>query len=93
MVQADGTVRSFSCGEGIGVEFTNLAPRDRVLLGQLLRRLLRLLALPEHIAIHGTRIWWRDQKREFCQSQAVHDLSLQVLPGRCYISGCRRQNI
>jgi len=41
LVQADGIVRSFSRGEGMGVEFTNLGPRDRVLLGQLLRRLLR----------------------------------------------------
>ena len=41
VVQADGIVRSFSRGEGMGVEFTNLGPRDRVLLGQLLRRLLR----------------------------------------------------
>ena len=41
VVQADGVVRSISRGEGMGVEFTNLGPRDRVLLGQLLRRLLR----------------------------------------------------
>lgn len=41
VVQADGIVRSFSRGEGMGVEFTNLGSRDRVLLGQLLRRLLR----------------------------------------------------
>ena len=41
VVQADGIVRSFSRGEGMGQEFTNLGPRDRVLLGQLLRRLCR----------------------------------------------------
>jgi len=39
-VQADGIVRSISCGEGMGVEFTNMGPRDRVLLGHLIRRLL-----------------------------------------------------
>lgn len=41
VVQADGIVRSFSRGEGMGVEFTKIGPRDRVLLGQLIRRLLR----------------------------------------------------
>lgn len=41
VIQSDGIVRSFSCGEGMGVEFTKLGPRDRVLLGQLLRWLLR----------------------------------------------------
>ena len=41
VVQADGLVRSISPGEGMGVEFIKLGPRDRVLLGQLLRRLLQ----------------------------------------------------
>jgi len=41
VVQADAVVRSFSRGEGMGVEFTHMDPRDRVLLGQLLRRLLQ----------------------------------------------------
>ena len=40
VVQADGVVRNVLPGEGMGVEFTHLGPRDRVLLGQLLRRLL-----------------------------------------------------
>jgi len=31
----------FSRGEGMGLEFTYMGPRDRVLLGQLLRRLLQ----------------------------------------------------
>jgi len=41
VVQADAVVRSFSRGEGMGLEFTKMGPRDRVLLGQLLRRLLQ----------------------------------------------------
>lgn len=40
-VQAEGVVRSIVPGEGIGVEFTWIAPRDRILLDRLLRRLLR----------------------------------------------------
>ena len=40
VVQADGVVRDVSPGEGMGVEFTKMGPRDRVLLGQLLRQLL-----------------------------------------------------
>ena len=40
VVQADAVVRSFSRGVGMGVEFTRLGPRDRVLLSRLLRRLL-----------------------------------------------------
>jgi len=41
VVQADAVVRSFSRGEGMGVEFTHMGPRDRVVLGQLLGRLLQ----------------------------------------------------
>ena len=41
VVQADGIVRSISRGEGMGVEFISLGPRDRVLLTQLIRQLLR----------------------------------------------------
>jgi len=40
IVQADGVVRNVSPGQGMGVEFTKMGPRDRVLLGQLLRQLL-----------------------------------------------------
>jgi hypothetical protein len=40
VVQADGVVRDVSPGEGMGVEFTKMGPRDRVLLSQLLTRLL-----------------------------------------------------
>jgi PilZ domain len=40
IVQADGVVRSISPGEGMGVEFTKMCPQDRVLLEQLLKRLL-----------------------------------------------------
>jgi hypothetical protein len=40
-VQAEGIVRNITPSEGIGVEFTRIAPRDRVLLDRLLRRLLR----------------------------------------------------
>ena len=40
-VQAEGVVRNIAPGEGMGVEFTKMGPRDRVLLKQLLRRLLR----------------------------------------------------
>jgi hypothetical protein len=40
-VQAEGVVRNIVPGEGIGVEFTRMAPRDRILLERLLRRLLR----------------------------------------------------
>lgn len=40
-VQAEGVVRNIASGEGIGVEFTKIGPRDRVLLEGLLRRLLR----------------------------------------------------
>jgi hypothetical protein len=40
-VQAEGVVRNIAPGEGMGVEFTWIAPRDRILLDRLLRRLLR----------------------------------------------------
>ena len=40
-VQAEGTVRNLVPNEGMGVEFTRISPRDRVLLERLLRRLLR----------------------------------------------------
>ena len=40
-VHAEGVVRNVAPGEGIGVEFTKMASRDRVLLERLLRRLLR----------------------------------------------------
>jgi hypothetical protein len=40
-VQAEGTVRNIEPDEGMGVEFTKMGPRDRVLLERLLRRLLR----------------------------------------------------
>jgi hypothetical protein len=40
VVQAEGVVRDVSPGEGMGVEFTKMGPLERVLLGQLLRRLL-----------------------------------------------------
>lgn len=39
--QADGVVRDIVPGEGMGVEFTTMVPRGRILLDQLLRRLLR----------------------------------------------------
>jgi hypothetical protein len=41
IVQAEGVVRSVSPEEGMGVEFTDMNPQDRVLLEQLLKRLLR----------------------------------------------------
>lgn len=41
VVQAEGVVRSVSPDEGMGVEFTNIGPRDRELLEKLLQRLLR----------------------------------------------------
>jgi hypothetical protein len=40
IVQTEGVVRSVSPDEGMGVEFTNMNPQDRVLLERLLRRLL-----------------------------------------------------
>ena len=40
IVQAEAIVRSVSPGEGMGVEFTNINPQDRVLLERLLKRLL-----------------------------------------------------
>jgi PilZ domain len=41
VVAAEGVVRNIVTGEGMGVEFTKLGPTDRVLLEQLLERLLR----------------------------------------------------
>jgi hypothetical protein len=40
-VRAEAIVRDMAVGEGMGVEFTRIDSRDRVLLGQLLKRLLR----------------------------------------------------
>ena len=40
-VHAEAVVRNVAPGEGMGVEFTKIGPRDRVLLDRLLRRLLR----------------------------------------------------
>jgi len=40
-VQAAGVVRNIVPGEGMGVEFTWITSRDRMLLDRLLRRLLR----------------------------------------------------
>ena len=40
-VQAEAIVRSIVRGEGKGVEFTKLRLKDRILLEQLLKRLLR----------------------------------------------------
>ncbi len=40
-VQAEGVVRDIVLGEGMGVEFTRMAPQDRILLERLLTRLLR----------------------------------------------------
>jgi hypothetical protein len=40
IVQAEAIVRSVLPGEGMGVEFTEMNPQDRVLLERLLKRLL-----------------------------------------------------
>jgi len=40
-VQAEGIVRNIVRGEGMGVEFTRLELKDRILLDNLLKRLLR----------------------------------------------------
>ena len=40
-VQAEAIVRNVVRGEGMGVEFTKLRLKDRILLEQLLKRLLR----------------------------------------------------
>ena len=40
-VQAEAIVRNVLPGEGMGVEFINVGAGDRILLEQLLRRLLR----------------------------------------------------
>ena len=40
-VQAEATVRNSVPGEGMGVEFTKLRLKDRILLEMLLKRLLR----------------------------------------------------
>ena len=40
-VQAEAVVRDVSAGEGMGVEFTNVGPQARVLLDDLLKRLLQ----------------------------------------------------
>ena len=40
-VQAEGIVRNIVPGEGMGVQFTRLGVKDRLLLQRLLKRLLR----------------------------------------------------
>lgn len=40
-VQAEGIVRNMVPGKGMGLQFTKLGPKDRVLLQRLLKRLLR----------------------------------------------------
>jgi PilZ domain-containing protein len=40
-VQAEGVVMNIAPDEGMGVEFTRMVARDRILLERLLRRLLR----------------------------------------------------
>ena len=40
-VVAEGIVRNIEPGKGMGLEFSKLAPKDRVLLQRLLKRLLR----------------------------------------------------
>ena len=40
-VQADGIVRNTTPGEEIGIEFTKMGPKDRLLLERLLKRLFR----------------------------------------------------
>ena len=40
-VRADGIVRSVLPGKGMGVEFTKLGTKDRILLAKLLKRLLQ----------------------------------------------------
>jgi hypothetical protein len=40
-VQADGIVRNIVPGEGMGLQFTRLGAKDRLLLQRLLKRLLR----------------------------------------------------
>ena len=40
-VQAEAVVRDISPGEGMGVEFANVGPQARVLLEDLLKRLLQ----------------------------------------------------
>jgi hypothetical protein len=40
-VKAEGVVRNIAPGKEMGVEFTHIAPRDRILLSRLLTRLLR----------------------------------------------------
>jgi hypothetical protein len=40
-VQAEGIIRDIVPGEGMGLQFTKLGPKDRVLLQRLLKRLLR----------------------------------------------------
>ena len=40
-VKAEGVVRNITPGKEMGVEFTHISPRDRILLSRLLTRLLR----------------------------------------------------
>ena len=40
-VQTEGVVRNLEAGKGMGIQFTRLNPKDRVLLQRLLNRLLR----------------------------------------------------
>jgi hypothetical protein len=40
-VQTEGIVRNIEAGKGMGIQFTRLSPKDRVLLQRLMTRLLR----------------------------------------------------
>jgi len=40
-IQAEGIVRNVEAGKGMGIQFTRLGPKDRVLLQRLMTRLLR----------------------------------------------------
>lgn len=40
-VQTEGIVRNIEAGKGMGIQFTRLNPKDRILLQGLLNRLLR----------------------------------------------------
>jgi len=40
-IQTEGIVRNIEAGKGMGIQFTRLGPKDRVLLQRLMTRLLR----------------------------------------------------
>ncbi|HET7106815.1 MAG TPA: PilZ domain-containing protein [Candidatus Acidoferrum sp.] len=40
-IQTEGIVRNIEPGKGMGIQFTRLSPKDRVLLQRLMNRLLR----------------------------------------------------